>query len=219
MINNFAIFGDSYSTHRDCIPNGYASYYYTEGRSSEEPHTKMLPDQTWWGRLIEITNSNLLLNDSWSGSTIGYTGYSGDCSTTSSFIYRYEKLFESGFFAANKIDTVFVFGGTNDSWSNAPLGAEQYSDWKREDLFCVLPAICYFMNELKHDLPNSNIVFIANCDIKPEIVACMRNAALRIGVEFVELNSIDKIDGHPTLLGMQQICEQIMKTLNIGVRL
>ncbi len=162
---------------------------------------------------MKATNSTLILNDSWSGSTIGYTGYQGDCSSTSSFICRYRKLLESGFFDGNKIDTIFVFGGTNDSWSGAPLGAEQYSDWHERDLFNVLPAICYFIHTLKQNHPHTRSVFVGNCDIKPEVINCMKNASQHFGVEFVALHSIDKISGHPTTLGMTQICEQILASL------
>lgn len=213
MVNNFIIFGDSYSTHKDCIPKDYPFYYCTEGRNPDEPITKMLPAETWWGRLMESTGATLVLNDSWSGSTVGHTGYEGDCSQTSSFIYRYRKLVASGFFDENKIDTIFVFGGTNDSWSNAPLGTEMFSDWQESDLFCVLPAICYFVAQLKQNHPNAQIVLIANSDINQEIVACIQNAARRMDVECVTLHDIDKFTGHPTTLGMEQIYRQIMEQL------
>lgn len=213
MINNLLIFGDSYSTHKNHIPDDYDFYYCDEGGDWGEPVTKMLVEQTWWGHLLNNTDAKLIRNDSWSGSTIGYTGYVGDCSETSSFICRYHKLLESGFFKENTIDTIIVFGGTNDSWCEAPLGKEMYSDWQKEDLFCALPAICYFMTKLKQNHPNVRLVFIANCDIKIEIVQCMRNASKSLGVEFVELNGIDKLTRHPTILGMQQIYEQLMEQI------
>lgn len=215
MIGRFIIFGDSYSTHKDYIPKKYACYYCSEGRSAEQPVTKMTPNQTWWGQLIDKIGAELVYNDSWSGSTIGYTGYEGDCSSTSSFIYRYRKLKKSGFFENNKIDTIFVFGGTNDSWSEAPLGKEQYDDFCEDNLFEVLPAISYFMHILKKNHPDVNIVFIGNCDIKKEIIDCMKNVSERLNIDFVELNNIDKIEGHPTILGMTQICNQIIEKLNI----
>ncbi len=215
MIKNFMIFGDSYSTHKDYIPEDYPFYYCTEGRSPDQPVTKMLPTETWWGRLIKNTDATLIHNNSWSGSTLGHTGYAGDCATTSSFICRYRKLLESGFFDNNKIDTIFVFGGTNDSWSNAPLGAEMFSDWQESDLFCVLPAICYFMAQLKQNHPNARIVFIANCDIKQEVITCIQNASQRLGVECVTLHDIDKFTGHPTIRGMEQISDQIMEQLKL----
>lgn len=213
MINRFVIFGDSYSTHRDYIPKEYRHYYCNEGRTPDEPVTKMQMQQTWWGQLIERTDATLVLNDSWSGSTIGYTGYEGDCSTSSSFIYRYRKLAEKDFFAKNEIDTIIVFGGTNDSWSNAPLGVEKFSDFSENELFNVLPAICYFMTTLKKEQPNTRVVFIGNCDIKREIIVCMRNVCERLNVEFVELHDIDKLAGHPTVHGMTQICEQVIEKL------
>ena len=102
-MKNFMIFGDSYSTHKNHIPDGYAYYYADEGRNEGRPEQKMLVEQTWWWQIKEKTGANLVHNNSWSGSTIGYTGYSGDCSKTSSFICRYEKLFDSGFFNENEI--------------------------------------------------------------------------------------------------------------------
>lgn len=213
MINNFVIFGDSYSTHKEYVPEGYAYFYCDEGLPGDEPVTKMTAKQTWWGQLMENSDAKLILNDSWSGSTIGYTGYSGDCSRTSSFIYRYIRLFEAGFFACNKVDTVFVFGGTNDCWSGAPLGEEQYDNWQREDLFKVLPAVCYLMSRLKQDLPHARIIFIGNCDIGDTIIDCMEHAAKRLGAEFVRLHDIDKQAGHPSVTGMGQISKQILEQL------
>lgn len=212
-MKSFMIFGDSYSTHKDYIPEGYAFYYCTEGRSPDAPVTKMRPDQTWWKRVMQATGATLVHNNSWSGSTIGYTGYSGDCSTTSSFICRYRKLLAEGFFEKNTLDTIFVFGGTNDSWSNAPLGEEQYADWEEEDLFRVLPAIFYFIATLKENHPNVRLIVIGNCDVKQEVIDGLEHAASYFGADFVRLHGIDKDSGHPTLLGMEQICEQILEVL------
>ena len=212
-MKHFMIFGDSYSTHKEYIPEGYAFYYCTEGRSPDAPVTKMRPDQTWWKRMMQATGATLVHNNSWSGSTIGYTGYAGDCSTTSSFICRYRKLLAEGFFEKNTLDTIFVFGGTNDSWSNAPLGEEQYADWEEQNLFRVLPAICYFIATLKENHPNVRVIVIGNCDIKQEVIDGLEHAASYFGADFVGLHGIDKNSGHPTPLGMEQICEQILDAL------
>lgn len=213
-MKKFMIFGDSYSTHKDVIPEGYAHYYCTGGRSEKEPVTNLTVEETWWSRLIKATDAELVRNDSWSGSPLSFTGWTGDCSTTSSFIYRYEKLTEAGFFKENEIDTIFVFGGTNDSWCGAPIGEEKYSGFERDDLFCVLPAVCYFMGKLRADHPDKRIIFIANCGIKDEIVNCMKNAASHLGAECIVLHDIDKMAGHPTSLGMEQICRQVLEKLN-----
>ena len=213
MINNLLIFGDSYSTHKNHVREGYAFYYSNEGDGPDAPVTKMLPEETWWMRLLENTDARLVLNDSWSGSTIGYTGYHGDCSETSSFICRYKKLDASGFFRENKIDTVIVFGGTNDSWCNAPLGEEKFSAWQESDLYSVLPAVCWFFYELRQKLPEAKVLFVGNCGIKKEITECMKNAALHYGGEYLGLENIDKKSGHPTALGMEQIYMQIREAL------
>ena len=161
MSKKIVIFGDSYSTFEGHIPVGYDPYYSEEGIVPDCPVSKMHLEQTWWHRLISATGAELVLNNSWSGSTFSYTGYNGDCSTTSSFIRRFRQLKENGFFKENKIDTVLVFGGTNDSWVPAPLGEVKYSGWDEEDFKCARPAICYLMDAMKRELEGAKIIFIA----------------------------------------------------------
>ena len=213
MKNNIIILGDSYSTFEGFIPNGYAAYY-SENESSNTDVTKVT--QTWWHQLIEEANLNLVLNNSWSGSSIGYTGYDNkDCSKSSSFIYRLKQLIAEGFFIENKIDKVFVFGGTNDSWSNAPLGEAKYKDWEHNDLYSVLPAICYFLNLLKDTLPQAEFYCLINTGIKSEITDCMKEACEKYGITPITFNAIDKIDGHPTKKGMHDIKNTVLKVLNM----
>ena len=205
------IFGDSYSTYEGHIPAGYAVYY--SGHRDNPPDVFDVKN-TWWGRLIAETDSNLVQNNSWSGSTIGYTGYNNsDCSHSSSFIYRFEKLLAEGFFEEHKIDRLFVFGGTNDSWSNAPLGESDKEAIEENDLFCVLPAIKHFIARLADKLPDTELVVIGNCDIKSEITEALALAAERAGATYVGLSGVDKINGHPTELGMEQIKDQILASV------
>ena len=212
MSNNIIIFGDSYSTFENFVPDGYA-VYYSENERPETDVTKV--EQTWWHQVVKNAALNLILNNSWSGSTIGYTGYDNvDCSKSSSFIYRLKQLIENGFFVENKIDTVFVFGGTNDSWSNAPLGEIKYSGWEEKDLFSVLPAVCYFLNLLKETLPQTKIYCLINTEIKPEIASCMENACEKYHITPITFNSIDKKCGHPTIQGMKNIKSSVLNALN-----
>ena len=208
---NIMIFGDSYSTYEGHIPAGYAVYY--SGHRDNPPDVFDVKN-TWWGRLIAETDSTLVQNNSWSGSTIGYTGYNNsDCSHSSSFIYRFEKLLAEGFFEAHKIDRLFVFGGTNDSWSNAPLGESDKEAIEENDLFCVLPAIKHFIARLADKLPDTKLVVIGNCDIKSEITSALALAAERAGATYVGLFGVDKVNGHPTELGMEQIKDQILASV------
>ena len=208
---NILIFGDSYSTFKDMIPEGYAWYYppTIEGRPKLTS-----PEETWWNLLLKETNSTLLLNDSWSGSTIGYTGYDGaDNSKTSSFICRLNKMIDRGFFEENRVDTILVFGGTNDDWADAPIGNTKYRDIKEKDLYSALPAVCFFAEKLKKCAPNARIAFIINSELKYEITTGIMRACRHYGLEYVLLSKIDKKSGHPTVKGMKQIKNQILRKL------
>lgn len=205
--NNILIIGDSYSTFEGYIPEGYAVYY----SENERPETDVRKvSETWWHQLFSETGDHLVLNNSWSGSTIGYTGYeNSDCSQSSSFIYRLKTLIRSGFFRENKIDTIFVFGGTNDSWCEAPLGTLKFSDWTEQDLYSVLPAVGYFFHLITSELPDCRVICIINTELKPEIKSGLKTACEHFDVPAVILSDIDKNFGHPTIQGMKEIKEQV----------
>ena len=213
MKHKLLIIGDSYSTYKGMIPEGYAHYYAPEIVLPHAPVTKMELDDTWWIKFIRTTGVELVLNNSWSGSTVSYTGREGDCSRTSSYVFRYRQLLEKGFFKENDIDTVIVFGGTNDSWSNAPLGNEMSEGWERKDLYNVLPAVGYFFTKLRETLPDAKIYGICNCDIKNEVRDAIRNSCERVGGKAIVLEKIDKMNGHPTPLGMIQIKDQVLASV------
>ncbi len=120
-LGNVFILGDSYSTFKNCIPEGFATYYSPEKENCDVE--KM--EDTWWGIVLNATESNLVLNSSWSGTTICNTGYNGDDNSNKSFIARFDKLIADGFFEQNKIDTFLLFGGTNDCWAYSPMGGKE----------------------------------------------------------------------------------------------
>ena len=205
-VNNFMIFGDSYSTYKGYIPAGYA-VYYSDAECDNTDVRRV--EETWWHRLLTDRQLHLVRNDSWSGSTLCNTGYNGDCSRSSSFIYRMETLEKEGFFRDNQIDTVFIFGCTNDSWANSPLGEDKSEEITREDLYAVRPAIWYFLGRLREILPESNIIFLINTELKPQIGEAVKAASAYHGTDYIELTYIDKCCGHPTIQGMKDIEEQI----------
>ena len=209
--NNAIIFGDSYSTFEGFLPEGHSAYY-SEKRTNDTDVIKV--SDTWWHQVVTQANLNLILNDSWSGSTIGYTGYdNSDCSQTSSFIYRLDKLTKEGFFEKNEINTVFVFGGTNDSWANAPIGTIKYDDFQKQDLYSVLPAICYFFKTLKSVLPKADIYCMINTELKPEIADCFKKVCEKYGITKITFDQIDKTCGHPTVKGMKVIKDSVLNAL------
>ncbi|MBR6736804.1 MAG: hypothetical protein IKL82_00355 [Clostridia bacterium] len=206
---NVLIFGDSYSSYIGTIPEPNYPYYKGDNILSS-------PDQMWWSLLVKERGGNIVRNDSSSGSTIGYTGYYGTdyYNTQSSFISRLEKLIENGFFEDNPIDVVYVFGGTNDSWCGADLGEEMYENWTKEDLYNVLPAICYFYSRLREILPNAEIYGLANCGLQEEIITAIDNACKTVNAKSVILENIDTQNSHPTELGMQQIKNQVIQVFD-----
>ena len=201
------VFGDSYSAYKGYVPQGYEPGY-----PSTDVNTVW---EMWWAHLVKKTNSVIVRNDCWNGSTLGFTGYYGsDCSKSTSFIARYRHLKGEGFFDRNEIDTVIIFGGTNDCWSNAPLGEMKLSGFTDADLYYVLPAICYFAYTLSTDLPDAKILFVINDGLKPEIQDCMEAAAEYYGINSVRLHDVDKINRHPTAAGMLTICDQIFEAID-----
>lgn len=205
MKNNTFIMGDSYSTYEGYIPEGYR-FYYSDGRDAA-PIVKGV-EKTWWNILAKENNLNIVINDSYSGSTICNTVREG-LPLSSSFVNRMDKYISENFFTENKIDTMLIFGGTNDSWTDAPLGDIKYSDWTADDLMCVLPAFCYLIDSAKKVV--ENIVVILNTNLKEELANGFMQACNKNNVKCLQLEEIDKENGHPTELGMKQISEQIKK--------
>ena len=212
MINlgNVLILGDSYSSFQNYIPNNYGFWYPNEDASKTDvSHVS----QTWWWQLLDDTKSNLILNDSWSGTTICNT-----CRPTldikTSFVNRFEKLANNCFFENNDINTVFIFGGTNDSWIDSPVGDSMFSDWKEGDLLFVLPAVSYLFYKIKNIIPKARIITIINTDLKDVITEGIKKAAEYFEVEYLQLENISKQSGHPDIKGMKQIKDQIFEFLN-----
>lgn len=212
MINIGKVFilGDSYSTFEGHIPEGFAPYYKIAGRKETDV---IKVEQTWWHQILSETESDLVRNCSYSGTTVCNTGYGGDDYTDISFVGRFDKLVDNGFFKDKKIDTFFVFGGTNDSWANSPLGELKYNGWTKEDLFSVLPAFTYLINRIKENVPGARIINIVNSELKQEIMEGFSSACKEYGVECVQLANVEKNAGHPTIAGMESIKNQVKEQL------
>lgn len=198
---NCLIIGDSYSTYEGCVPAGNACYYIKNGR----PETDLTDvKDTWWKRLMDDTSSNLVLNESYSGSTVCHTGYNGRDFINVSFLGRTENLVKKGFFDKNEIDTVFVFGLTNDYWAGAPLGEVDYGEKKTEDCYKVFPALCALFELLKNNT-TADIYFITNTELSPAMAETVPEICAHYGICDIVLTQIDKRYGHPTVAGMKDI--------------
>lgn len=209
-LGNVFILGDSYSTFEGYIPEGYEAWYNSEKKDCNDV---CRVEECWWHQFFEKAPATLVHNCSWSGTTICNTGYNGEDCRHKSFIARLDRLIDEGFFEENKIDTMFIFGSTNDCWAGSPTGERKLSDWTAEDLYTVYPAFSYMLSRAKAALPNGRIVFIMNCYLRPEFFEEFRISCEHYGVDFLPLTEFHIGGGHPTVLGMQQICDQVIEFL------
>ena len=98
MSKNIFIMGDSYSTFGGYIPEGYACYYGV-GRENVAYVSEM--GKTWWGLLAKEMDYNIVMNDSYSGSTVCTSVRDGQ-PITAAFVKRLDKYIEEGFFEKNR---------------------------------------------------------------------------------------------------------------------
>lgn len=201
-IKSFAILGDSYSTFDGYIPEGNACWYFTHPQGDNDV---IRVEDTWWYQFREKTGLELVLNESWSGSTICNTGYNAVPCPTWSFNARMKNVVDG----VDDPDLILVFGGTNDSWANSPIGELKYGDWTEEDLMSYLPACCYMLDYMTKTAPKSKIVCIINSELKPEITQGQIDACAHYGAHALLLEDIEKKWGHPSIAGMTAICEQV----------
>ena len=207
---SISILGDSYSTFSNWVPKDYA-LWYTSTQKSTDAHKV---EDTWWWKLCDKTHCTLLTNSSYSGSTICNTGYHGKDATQTSFITRMKKDLGEEKALSSKPQVLFIFGGTNDSWANSPLGEPQYDNWTTEDLFKTFPATCYMLDYLKRWNPGTKIIFISNSELKKEFYTGIQTICQHYQIDLIQLENIKKQAGHPNIEGMESISEQIIKYIN-----
>ncbi|MCQ2056701.1 MAG: SGNH/GDSL hydrolase family protein [Bacteroidaceae bacterium] len=195
----FSVLGDSYSTFKGYMPEGYANYYPDHSKD-----VKSL-EQTWWKLLETKMGWKLDTNNSWSGSTICTTGYSGNDYTHEAFVTRTALL--------GHPDVILILGGTNDAWADSPIGEYKYDDITVKDLKSFRPAMACMLQKLAERYPESKIVFILNYNLKAEVDESVNTICTHYGVPVIELDSFDMENGHPTVKGMEQVAAQIAEGL------
>ena len=187
--------------------NGYVEKLENHWRNTVKPEdTVIIPGDISWALALDEAKQDLCFLDALPGNKLIGKGNHDFWWSTASKIHA--------FFKENDIDTVIVFGGTNDSWIDAPLGKLKFDNFEESDFYSVCPAICYLMGKIKADLPKARILFVANSDIKEEIINCIKVAGEHYGVDTIALHDVRKESGHPTPLGMTDICEQVLEWWN-----
>lgn len=203
-----SILGDSYSTFEGWMqPDWNAVWYFPEtgGRSRNNNDVKLV-EQTWWYQVTNDMGYVLEKNNSFSGSTICYTGYKDKTG-------RHEDYSDRSFIgrAANlgHPDIILVCGGTNDSWCGAQVGDYKWLKWTNEDLYYFRPAMAKMCSELKDLYPHARIIFILNSELRDDIVESVHKVCSHYKVECVDLHDIEKQAGHPSVAGMKAFAMQV----------
>lgn len=200
-----SILGDSYSTFEGYLTPDTMDIWYFEGAQDARRTDVKSVSETWWMQLIKKKNWKLEVNNSWSGSTICYTGYRDEDYSRRSFITRVPAL--------GSPDIILIFGGTNDSWANAPIGEFKYSDWRRADLYTFRPAMACMLAKIKERYPTADVYVISNDGLKPEITGSMEQICKHYDVPMIQLHGISKTAGHPNVQGMMQIAELLYREI------
>lgn len=202
-----SILGDSYSTYEGHVkPSTNEVWYYCKNDVQKTDVTDVR--QTWWHQLIRHNGWKLDTNNSYSGSTISYTGYDGNDYSARSFLTRMDNL--------GAPDIIFVFGATNDSWAGTPIGDYDFEHPEAGDFRKFRPALIRLLDRMTALYPGTEIYFLLNDCLTPEVNESVRSVCRHYGVTCIELHDIDKISGHPSVSGHASIASQIEASLGLG---
>ena len=203
-----SILGDSYSTFYGYVtPATNLCWYGVPGEVKENDVTQV--EETWWYQLMDGEKFCLECNNSYSGSTVCNTGYDKADYSDRSFIARMDDL--------GNPDVILVFGATNDSWAEVPLGDFVYGDWTTASLYKFRPAFSYMLNYLVTHYPSASIYQITNTELSAEITASIEEICRYYQVVNIRLSDVDKQWGHPSVSGMASICRQVRAILVLAV--
>ena len=196
-----SILGDSYSTFAGYLtPSTNISWYSDQTTQYNPDNDVTTVEQTWWHKFITAAGYNLDVNNSYSGSTVSYNCYEGmDIST--SFLSRMGTL--------GTPDIIFVFGGTNDYWSNTAMGEYKYGNWTNDDLNTFRPALAKVLSTLQTNHPAADIYFILNEELGRELENSAATICEHYGVTLIFPQGVAKGSGHPTSAGMTTIADAV----------
>ena len=200
-----SILGDSYSTFQGFVqPDSNWVWYFDPAKTMNTDVASVR--ETWWYQFIKKNGYRLCVNNSFSGATICHSGYKRGNPDYSDFS---DRSFVTRMGNLGCPDIIFIFGGTNDAWAGSPIGEYQYEGWTKENLYSFRPAMAKMLSFMIDRYPNVEIYFILNDGLQEEINESVKTVCEHYQVPCIVLKEIDKSNGHPTIKGMVQICEQI----------
>ena len=209
---HFSILGDSYSTFQGYLEpdtNEYWQHYAEIGVTGVE--------QMWWFQVADSMDWVMERNNSYSGSLIcNFQEFDGgDHYGPNSFLRRLDNL--------GNPNVIFIFGGTNDMWQNAPFGDYEFSNWNEEQLCAFRPALACLFYNIKRLYPYAHLYFLLETDpcpggITEEARQCLVESSHRIashyGVDVIDL-TIHKDWWHPDAEGQADIARQVLEVIGM----
>ena len=199
-----AILGDSYSTFAGYLSPATNFPWYSADLNSDIAKNNDVHsvEQTWWHQFVTKMGYELVCNNSFSGSTICHTGYNKEDYSDRSFITRLHHL--------GNPDIILIFGGTNDSWAGVPIGEYQYEGWTNADLYNFRPAFAYMLHNLRQLYPQAKIYNITNSELSEAVTVSADEICRHYNVPNLLLKDVEKQWGHPSVKGMEAICNQLI---------
>ena len=211
-VTKFSVLGDSYSAFE-----GYVDPETNDPWSSYPEIGVTSVEMMWWHQVSIQTGWALEKNNSFSGALIcNYDGFDGgNYYTRHSFIRRMDNL--------GNPDVIFILGGTNDVYRDAPFGDYVDVDWTEEQLCSYRPALAYMFSNLKRLYPNARLYFLLETDPCPggisevtrqNLIESSHRIANLYDVECIDLD-IHKNLWHPDAKGQDDIARQVMEVLGV----
>ena len=205
----FSILGDSYSSYQGYVdPETNDVWHYENiGVTSVE--------QMWWYKVATKMEWTVEKNNSFSGSLIcNYGDFDGgDYYVPNSFLRRMDNL--------GNPDVIFILGGTNDVWQDAPFGDYLYANWTDEQLCSFRPALAYLLDYTIQQHPKAKIYFLLETSPCPggiteetrlNLVESTHRITNHYGVDCIDL-TIHKDWWHPDVKGQNDIARQVLEVL------
>ena len=206
----FSILGDSYSSFEGYVDpdtNDPWPHYAEIGVTGVE--------QMWWWQVADSTGWVMDHNNSFSGSLISnFADFEdGNYYAPNSFLRRMDNL--------GNPDVIFVFGGTNDVWHDAPFGDYVYEGWTEEQLCSFRPALACILHNLKQKHPHAKLYFLLETrpcpggiteETNQNLIESAHTITSHYGVDCIDL-TIHKVWWHPDAKGQKDIAEQVLEYL------
>ena len=224
----FSIMGDSVSTFTGYIPNGYATYYPHNGNNVTHWY------DTYWGMLIQKAGMTLLVNDSYSGSRVSYSGSNGETYMAGSA--RVDAL------GSTAPDYMFILAGGNDANYTVDIGTFttdmiNLASVTDADAATFANAYKIMITRIKNKFPNTKLIILwyhnmsacpnsghggVNYGTQDAYAQIAEKAATLYGAQFIDLRKcgIDMFNNttfdtanHPVKAGMEMYYNYLIQTM------